>query len=161
MNNRMPKALSKCLPPEFMQWVIVIMWSIWTIFNSLYMAINLPTYHLDGAFQTASGLYRLEAGQFPGKDFYPYLGIMPLYALYPAFKLLGSDLSASVFSAYFLSCIVKMLPIAMVWQLIWRPKSLKEHRKCDDPREAGGPDVLSKSAAPSQAETKHKGTDPA
>jgi hypothetical protein len=39
--------------------------------------------------------------------------------------------------------------------------SSKEHRKCDDPREAGGPDVLSKSAAPSQAETKHKGTDPA
>jgi hypothetical protein len=37
----------------------------------------------------------------------------------------------------------------------------KEHRKCDDPRVAGGPDVLSKSAAPSQAETKHKGTEPA
>jgi hypothetical protein len=29
--------------------------------------------------------------------------------------------------------------------------SMKEHRKCDDPRVAGGPDVLSKSAAPSQA----------
>jgi len=39
--------------------------------------------------------------------------------------------------------------------------SMKEHRMCDDPREAGGPDVLSKSAAPSQAETKHKGADPA
>jgi hypothetical protein len=32
---------------------------------------------------------------------------------------------------------------------------------CDDPRVAGGPDVLSMSAAPSQAETKHKATKPA
>jgi len=39
--------------------------------------------------------------------------------------------------------------------------SEKEHRKCDAPRVAGGPDVLSKSAAPSQAETKHKATEPA
>jgi len=39
--------------------------------------------------------------------------------------------------------------------------TLKEHRMCDDPRVAGGPDVLSKSAAPSQAETKHKATEPA
>ena len=37
----------------------------------------------------------------------------------------------------------------------------KEHTMCDDLRVAGGPDVLSKSAAPSQAETKHKATEPA
>ena len=30
---------------------------------------------------------------------------------------------------------------------------------CDDPRVAGGPDVLSESAALSQAETKHEATE--
>jgi hypothetical protein len=33
---------------------------------------------------------------------------------------------------------------------------LREHKKCDGLRVAGGPDVLSKSAVPSQAEIKHK-----
>src|SRR3954451_22069902 len=46
-------------------------------------SLVLPTMHLDGSFQTASGLFRLESGQWPGKDFFPYLGIGPVMALFP------------------------------------------------------------------------------
>jgi hypothetical protein len=78
---------------------------------------------LDGAFQTASGLFRLDSGQFPGKEFFPYIGIGPLLLLYPAFKILGSDLSASVFAAHFMTLIFGALSISVIWHFIFRPKS--------------------------------------
>jgi hypothetical protein len=99
------------------------MWFAWAVVDSLAESIYVPRFHLDGAFQTASSLYRLDAGQYPGKDFYPYLGVMPLYLLFPAFKILGSDLCSSVFSAYFLTRLVRMLAIAFIWQMIWKPKT--------------------------------------
>jgi len=95
----------------------------WTLLYSLSAAINMPTFHLDGAFQTASGLFRLDSGQFPGKDFFPYLGIGPLLSLYPAFKVFGSDLSASVFSAQFMTIVFGWLSVSIIWQLIFGPKS--------------------------------------
>lgn len=68
----------------------------------LSQSIDIPTFHLDGAYQTASGLYRLADGQWPGKDFYPYLGIGLTYLHYPFFRLAGNDLAASVFASHFL-----------------------------------------------------------
>lgn len=65
-------------------------------------SIDIPTFHLDGAYQTASGLYRLADGQWPGRDFYPYLGIGLIYLHYPFFLLAGNDLAASVFASHFL-----------------------------------------------------------
>jgi hypothetical protein len=102
---------------------IFLCWLLWAVFYSLTVAINIPTFHLDGAFQTASGLYRLDAGQFPGKDFLPYLGIGPLLALYPFFKVFGGNISASVFSAQFIVLIFGLTSVAFIWHLIWRPKS--------------------------------------
>lgn len=102
---------------------IILCWLGWAVFYSLAASINIPTFHLDGAFQTASGLYRLVAGQFPGKDFYPYLGIGPLFVLYPFFKALGANISASVFSAQFVVLFIGGLSTAFIWHLIWRPKS--------------------------------------
>ncbi|MDA7430278.1 hypothetical protein PGB28_17580 [Primorskyibacter aestuariivivens] len=64
------------------------------------MSLEIPTQHVDGAFQTASALYRINDGQFPGRDFFPYLGIGVTYLLYPTFLTLGENLSASVFSSY-------------------------------------------------------------
>lgn len=51
---------------------------IW--FDRHYFVENLvlPTNNIDGAFQTASGLYRLNSGDLPGEDFYPYLRIGPI-----------------------------------------------------------------------------------
>jgi hypothetical protein len=108
---------------SFIKFSIILCWLGWAAFYSLTASIDLPTMHLDGAFQTASGLYRLDAGQFPGKDFFPYLGIGPLFALYPFFKAFGANISASVFSAQFLVLLSGVLSTALIWQLIWRPKS--------------------------------------
>lgn len=73
------------------------------IFFSLYSSINLPTQHLDGAFQTASALFRIENGEIIGKDFLPYLGLGPFLILFPFFKIAGGNLFASVFAAKFIT----------------------------------------------------------
>src|SRR3712207_3753669 len=58
---------------------------------------EVPTFHMDGAFQTASGLYRLADGQWPGRGFFPYLGIAPVPVLYPGFALPGGAPPATRF----------------------------------------------------------------
>lgn len=93
------------------------------LFISLTKSINLPTYHLDGAFQTASGLYRLDSGQLVGRDFFPYLGIAPLYILYPLFKALGANLAASVFTAQLVTLLLGALSVALIWHLIFCSRS--------------------------------------
>lgn len=102
---------------------ILLCWLGWAVCHALAAAIDLPTYHLDGAFQTASSLYRLDAGQAPGKDFYPYLGVGPFLFLYPLFKAFGAHLAASVFSAKLLTLLLGSLATALIWQMIWRPRS--------------------------------------
>jgi hypothetical protein len=72
------------------------------IIFGLNQSIDIPTFHLDGAYQTASGLYRLADGQLPGRDFYPYLGVGLTFFLYPFFLFAGNDVSASVFATHFL-----------------------------------------------------------
>lgn len=72
------------------------------IIFGLSRSIDIPTFHLDGAYQTASGLYRLADGQSPGKDFFPYLGVGLTFFLYPIFMLAGNDIAASVFASHFL-----------------------------------------------------------
>jgi len=39
--------------------------------ESLSAALESPTFHLDGAFQTASVLFRISNGELPGRDFFP------------------------------------------------------------------------------------------
>lgn len=94
------------------------------LFQSLTLAIDTPIFHLDGAFQTASGLFRLDAGQSPGRDFYPYLGIAPLYLIFPIFKLAGSTLFASVFAARFITIVLGWLAVSLLWHLIIQPRRL-------------------------------------
>jgi hypothetical protein len=108
----------------YFDFFVVLCFLVWAISFSMTKAINVPTLHVDGAFQTASGLFRLDSGQFPGKDFFPYLGIGPLFTLYPAFKASGSDLSASVFSAQFMTLISGGLSVSVISHLIVRPKSI-------------------------------------
>lgn len=91
------------------------------IFQSLNASIDIPTMHLDGAFQTASGLFRLDMGQAPGRDFFPYLGIGPLVLIYPFFKLAGATLSASVFAAQFVTLVLGWFSVSVLWHLIFRP----------------------------------------
>ena len=102
---------------------IILCWLGWAIFYSLNISIHIPTTHMDGAFQTASALHRLDAGQVPGRDFYPYLGVGPVLTLFPFFKLFGANIAASVFSAHLTVLIFVMLSIALICHLMWRPKS--------------------------------------
>ncbi|WP_431274095.1 hypothetical protein ACQ858_18755 [Variovorax ureilyticus] len=100
----------------------VIAASAYFMFSVKYHALTLPTQHLDGAFQTASGLFRLSAGQLPGRDFFPYLGIGPLFLLYPIFVIEGGDLAASVIAAQVLTLITTALCVSVV-AFFWIPRN--------------------------------------
>ncbi|TFB74328.1 hypothetical protein E3O06_06970 [Cryobacterium glaciale] len=86
-------------------------------------SILVPTFHIDGAFQTFSGLNRLASGEVPGLDFYPYLGIGPLYLLYPLFTLLGANLAASQFAASFMGLLVFSFCAGVASMLMLRSRS--------------------------------------
>jgi hypothetical protein len=94
------------------------------VFAALTASINVPTFHLDGAFQTASGLFRLDSGQLPGRDFYPYLGIGPLFAIFPIYKIVGADLAATVFAAKFLTIFLGWFAVSVLWHLLLRPANI-------------------------------------
>lgn len=81
---------------------------------SLAAAVHLSTFHIDGAFQTASGLFRLQAGELPGRNFFPYLGTGVLLSLYPAFLALGSDLAASTASAHLMVALAQGFSAAVI-----------------------------------------------
>lgn len=102
---------------------IVLLCLAYSLLYSMTIAINIPTFHLDGAFQTASGLFRVNSGQFPGRDFFPYLGVGPIVILFPIFKMFGANLSASVISAQCVTLIAGVLSTSLILHLIWRPKS--------------------------------------
>ncbi len=91
---------------------------------ALGRALHIPTTHLDGAYQTASGLFRLHAGDLPGRDFFPYLGVGVLYLIYPLFELAGAHLSASVFAAQLSVWMATGLCVALVWRLVWNRPSM-------------------------------------
>lgn len=93
------------------------------LIDSKNLALITPTQHLDGAFQTASGLFRLDAGQVLGRDFYPYLGIGPLFLLFPIFKLSGATLASSVFSSSFSLAVMMWLAISLIFHLTGKNKS--------------------------------------
>lgn len=103
--------------------VVIALFLAVIVFHALNSAIDTPTFHLDGAFQTASGLFRIGAGQVPGRDFYPYLGIGPLLLIYPFYAVAGGGLGASVFAAHFVTIALGALSVSVIWHLIFRPKS--------------------------------------
>jgi hypothetical protein len=115
--------LKKDVSSRSISLIIILSWFVWAVFYSLNIAINVPTTHLDGAFQTASGLFRLDDGQFPGRDFFPYLGIGPLYLMYPIYKLFGSNLASSVVAGYLVVATAVMISTSFVTHMIWKPKS--------------------------------------
>lgn len=108
-------------PARIARAVIVAAGLAWALLEALSTAVDLPTQHLDGAFQTASGLYRLHAGQWPGRDFFPYLGIGPLFTLWPTFAAGGADLAASVVAAHWTTQLAGIGAVALIWQLLMRP----------------------------------------
>jgi hypothetical protein len=75
-----------------------------------------PTYHLDGAFQTLSGLNRLLQGDAIGKDFIPYLGTGPILIVFGAFIAFGGNLVASVIAAKLLSVAISQAIVYFIFK---------------------------------------------
>ncbi|MDP5182818.1 hypothetical protein QOZ88_09210 [Blastococcus sp. BMG 814] len=108
---------------------LVLLILVVPVVHALQAMHAVPTFHLDGAFQTASGLFRLGEGQWPGRDFFPYLGIGPVAVLYPAFVAMGGSLTASTFSSYLMTMLAFQLVVGLlaalffrrrpVWALLW------------------------------------------
>ena len=93
---------------------ILLVFGGWATIISLRMAQVIPLWHIDGAFQTASGLIRLSQGAVIGTDLFPYLGIGPLYALWPIFKLLGGTLSAAIAASQLLNLVLLVASISLL-----------------------------------------------
>lgn len=94
------------------------------VVTALTSSVYVPTFHLDGAFQTASGLFRLESGQLPGRDFYPYLGVGPLLVIFPIYKIFGGDLAATVAAAKFITIFLSWMAVATLWHFVLRPTNV-------------------------------------
>lgn len=90
---------------------------------TLVAAIDVTVQHVDGAFQTASVLFRLKAGQLPGRDFLPYLGIGPTLLIFPGYVALGSDVTASFIAAHMTLHLAVAVGISTIWQFVFRPGS--------------------------------------
>jgi len=98
--------------------IILIFGSMFSIVAIFFVcakaAIDVPTMHLDGAFQTASALFRLASGELPGRDFFPYLGVGPMALIYPVFALFGKNLAASVEASRFVVALVQSCSVSLV-----------------------------------------------
>lgn len=103
--------------------IFLLIFLSWVLIYSTNLAIDIPTFHLDGAYQTASGLYRLNEGQSIGKDFYPYLGIGPLYLLYPIFKIFGSTISSSLIASQAMTLLLSAFAISLIYNIISNEKT--------------------------------------
>lgn len=96
---------------------------LFSFFVAKRLSFVVPTTHMDGAFQTTSGLFRLQNGEVPGRDFYPYLGVLPIYLCYPFFCLAGGNVSASVFASCFVVLFCCMFSLGTIHFLISRKKN--------------------------------------
>lgn len=122
--RRRPRRLTRRTVSVVLTLVLGALDLVMAIAYARYMSIEAPTFHLDGSFQTASGLLRLKAGDLPGRDFFPYLGIGPVFLLFPVFILTGGVLTSSVFSAYLATVLLLALLAGVVFALALRVRSV-------------------------------------
>lgn len=86
--------------------------SIWLYAST--KSIEVSTFHMDGAYQTASVLFRIMQGELPGKDFFSYLGLGPTYLLFPLFYLKGTTLASSTFSSHFMVALMTCIAFGIM-----------------------------------------------
>ncbi len=82
------------------------------LFLGSYQSFNLRS--LDGAFQNLSLVQAVDGGGTLGVDFFPYLGPLIAYLLYPPFVLLGRDLFAVTASTFLLATMAATLTILVL-----------------------------------------------
>jgi hypothetical protein len=83
-------------------------------------ALRVPLQHIDGAFQTIAMLRHLDAGELPGRDFQPYLGIGIPLLLWPLYQLGGGTLVASQAAAIFGGLLATFLGGSLLTWLLLR-----------------------------------------
>ncbi|MGY1804701.1 hypothetical protein ACI78T_15580 [Blastococcus sp. SYSU D00922] len=124
--RRAPRRLLGRRPLHVLALLVVVLLDLVVPVVHARLAMHVvPVYHLDGAFQTASGLLRLSAGEWPGRDFFPYLGTGPVLALFPAFALAGGTLAASVFSAHLMTMVSLQLAVGITAALFFRRRPVR------------------------------------
>lgn len=74
---------------------ILLIWANLLGTRAFYEGAFLDYNPINGDFQTYNPLRRMSAGEMPGRDFHPYLGLGTTYATYLPYKLLGENFSAS------------------------------------------------------------------
>lgn len=85
-------------------------------------ALIVPVNHFDGAYQTASSLFRLYHNQFPGRDFYPYLGLGPIYSIFPLFIAFGGKITSSLAATKLMCFLTAWLAMTVVYLLVFDNK---------------------------------------
>ena len=98
----------------------IILFSSLAIVVSLYstnFAIVIPDFHLDGAYQTATTLFRASKGQQIGYDFFPYLGPIVLL-LYIPFRFLGASMADSLLVTHFALASLFLISIFLIARLL-------------------------------------------
>jgi hypothetical protein len=96
----------------------------WYIAHTI--ALRVPLQHIDGAFQTIAMLRHLDAGELPGRDFQPYLGIGIPMLLWPLYQFGGGTLVASQAAAIFGGLLATILGGSLLMWLLLR--ALGVHR---------------------------------
>ncbi|MEI7973007.1 MAG: hypothetical protein WCH11_01420 [Bdellovibrio sp.] len=99
------------------------------LFSFIYLfsserSLDIPTFHIDGAYQTASVMYRLSAGHLPGRDFFPYLGIAVNLLLFPVYFFAGENVASSQLSANVMTFLGGVTSIGLVHYLISAKKKI-------------------------------------
>ena len=102
----------------------ILCFILFCVFMAKRMSVYVPIHHIDGAFQTASGLFRLQNGEMPGRDFFPYLGVLPICICYPLFYLAGGNFTASLFAAHFAVLFCCMLSFSIIHFFISKKRSI-------------------------------------
>lgn len=108
---------------KLVSWFLLICSLILSLGISWKAAQLVPTFHLDGAFQTASAMFHIKSGDVPGIDFLPYLGFGPILLMVPTFFIFGGTLSSSVASAFFITILAMQTISALLACLIFRKKA--------------------------------------
>ncbi len=87
-------------------------------------AQRVPLQHVDGAYQTIAMLRHLDAGELPGRDFQPYLGIGIPMLLWPLYQLGGGHLVASQAAAIFAGLLATFAGGALLSWLVLRASGI-------------------------------------
>lgn len=91
---------------RFLPILLLLLWANLLGARALFEGAFLDYNPINGDFQTYNPLRRMSAGELPGRDFMPYLGLGTTYVTYIPYLLLGEDFSASKTGSYLVHALL-------------------------------------------------------